>query len=93
MIFDTKLRRGVMKRHLPGPKIVSFSSTSFDDFVATVKPMFFLEEQHVGKFGIANASGIPFEVNSSTWELQDFVKSLGAPSKIRLYLLHYPVRS
>ena len=59
MIFDTKLRRGVMKRHLPGPKIVSFSSTSFDDFVATVKPMFFLEEQHVGKFGIANASGIP----------------------------------
>ncbi len=59
-----------------------------DEFYSIVKPLFFAEDD-VGNFGIANASGIPFELDNSTWNLQE---SHGPRSKLRIYLLYYPVR-
>ena len=67
MIYDDVLRRGVSKKHLPGPRIFEFpSNTDYNEFISTVKPYFFKNDS-AGDFCLANASGIPFEIDANTY--------------------------
>ena len=83
-----------MKKYLPGPRVFEFPcNANFEDFVSTVKAVFFKDEDGCEQdFGIANSSGVPFEIDIIEWELDVFIKAHGCPpSKLRIYLLHYPV--
>ncbi len=93
MIYNEDMKKGVMKRHLPGPRIVDFSSgIGYGDFLTILKPMFFTADVIAhGQFALANSSGIPFDVNCEEWTLEDFVKNHGLPSKLRIYLLYFTV--
>ena len=92
MIYDYSLKKGVMKRDLPGPRIMEFvAEISYADFIDQLKPSFFADDV-TGKFAIANSSGIPYDVVDTDWDLKDFVKTHGPPSKLRIYLLLFPVR-
>ena len=93
MIYDRDMQRGVMKKHLPGPRITEFPSTiNYADFISSLKELFFFEEVvSVGQLAIANSSGIPFDVNRDDWILREFVKTHGPPSKLKIYLLRFQV--
>lgn len=80
-----------MKKHLPGPRITEFSSqTSYTKFISMLKSMFF-DDNTDGQFGIANSSGVPFDIISDQWHQADFVKTHGPPSKLKIYLVLFPV--
>ena len=71
---DSNKQKGVMKRQLPGPRIAKFTSTmNYAEFVSSLKDMFFSEDDVVGQLAIANSCGIPFDVKSEDWTLQEFV--------------------
>ena len=54
-----------MKKYLPGPRVFEFPcNANFEDFVSTVKAVFFKDEDGCEQdFGIANSSGVPFEID------------------------------
>ena len=92
MMYDSNKQKGVMKRQLPGPRIAEFTSTmNYAEFISSLKDMFFCEDDVVGQLAIANSCGIPFDVKSEDWTLQEFVKAHGPPSKLKIYLLQFPV--
>ena len=70
------MRRGVSKKYIPGPRVFEFpSNTSYDEFISLVKPFFFNDS--TGELYLANASGIPFEIDANTWQLSQFVRAHG----------------
>ncbi len=91
MTYDHNMQRGVMKKNLPGPRIAEFPSMmTYTEFILSLQEMF-LSEQEVGHLALANSSGIPFDIDSEDWTLQEFVKAHGPLSKLKIYLLHFPV--
>ena len=92
MLFDRNLQRGIKRRYIPPPTIISFlSNASYKEVIQKGVEKFFPDDKDsLEVFCFADSTGIPFEIeNTDTWSLSELVQQSGMPpSKLRLYVIN-----
>lgn len=92
MLFDTSAQKGIRRRYIPPPMIISFpSNASYKEVIQKGVEKFFPEDKESPDiFCLADSSGVPFEIeDADTWSLSEFVQQSGIPpSKLRLYVMN-----
>ena len=91
MLFDRSVQKGIKRRYIPPPMILTFLSNAFYKEVIQkgVEKFFPHDADSPDLFCLADSSGIPFEVeDKDNWCLSEFVQQSGLPpSKLRLYVM------
>jgi hypothetical protein len=81
MLFDRSLQKGIKKRYIPPPMIVSFpSNASYKEVIQKGVDKFFPDDADSPDiFCLADSSGVPFDVeDKDTWNLlstQDYLQA------------------
>ena len=94
MVFDEELGRGIRKKNLPTPRIIEFArSCNYEEVIREAKDTFFPENSDsLANYVLADSGGAPFVIKEpDDFILSEFLKDHNLqPSKLRLYIMHYP---
>ena len=93
MAYDKNLQKGVKRRSIPPPMVVSFLCNATYNFVIHkgIKKFFPDDIDSPHLFCLSDSSGVPYEIeDKDTWSLSEFVHQTGQPpSKLRLYIMDF----
>ena len=94
MVFSDSLQRGIKKKIIPSPLVLSFPfDATYEDVIRKGVEMFFPNTStDCDIFTLVDSNGIPYHIeNKSIWTLSSFIKTTSLPpSKLRLYVMMQP---